>query len=386
MVASLIITSIALNFKILKSKILFILHYPPPVVGAAVVGQFIKESPVINTSFEADYINLATASDLRQINKGGLAKIGTFFKIQWKVVNALFTKSYDLCYLSLTAKGLGFYKDLAIVLILKLFRKRVIYHMHNKGVQLNSKSKFNDLCYRLAFHNAKVILLSPHLYQDIAKYVPEERVFYCANGIPTTTQNDNLSEERVKRDTCKILFLSNMTVEKGAYVLLEACKLLKEEGVIFECHFVGDWFDISEPKFQSKITLYGLDNFVFAHGKKYGEEKEYFLKSANIFALPTYYHNECFPLVLLEAMNYELPIVSTSEGGIADIIVEGETGFIVTQKSVAALKAKLETLINAPELRLTLGAAGRERYEHLYTLDSFEKNITRILKTTVQKD
>lgn len=356
------------------------------MVGAAVVGQFIKESTVVNTSFEADYINLATASDLRQINKGRLAKIGTFLKIQWKVINALLAKSYDLCYLSFTAKGLGFYKDLAIVLVLKLFRKSVIYHMHNKGVQPNSKNKFNDFCYRLAFNNAKVILLSPHLYQDIAKYVPDNQVFYCPNGIPATTQNNNLSEERRKHDTSKILFLSNMTVEKGAYILLDACKLLKKEGTIFECHFVGDWFDISESDFQHKITMYGLDTFVFAHGKKYGEEKDYFLKSANIFVLPTYYHNECFPLVLLEAMQYELPVISTSEGGITDIVVENETGFTVTQKNTLALKEKLETLINAPELRLALGVAGRERYERLYTLDSFEKNITRILKTAVQKD
>ena len=370
----------------MKSKILFILHYPPPVVGAAVVGQFIKESQAINTSFEADYINLATASDLRQINKGGIAKVGTLLKIQRKVINALFAKSYDLCYLSFTAKGLGFYKDLAIVLLLKLFRKRVIYHLHNKGVQPNSKSKFNDLCYRLAFNRAQVILLSPHLYQDIAKYVPKEQVFYCPNGIPATTQNENLSEERMKRGTCKILFLSNMTVEKGAYVLLEACKLLQEEGIIFECHFVGDWFDISESEFRGKIAQYGLDTFVFAHGKKYGEEKEYFLKSAHIFTLPTYYHNECFPLVLLEAMSYELPIVSTSEGGIADIVVENETGFIVTQKSAVDLKKKLEILINTPELRSALGVAGRERYDRLYTLDSFENNLTRILKAAVQKD
>ncbi len=367
-----------------KPKILFVLHYPPPVVGAAVVGQFIRESELINTSFEADYINLATASDLRQINKGGLSKVGTLLKIQWKVMKALRNKSYDLCYLSFTAKGLGFYKDLAIVLILKLFGNDVIYHMHNKGVQLNSKNKFNDLCYRLAFSNAKVILLSPHLYQDIARYVKEEQVFYCPNGIPDTTPSKSFLDGRRESNPCQILFLSNMTVEKGAFVLLEACKLLKEAGATFVCHFVGDWFDISELDFQHKLSQYGLDEMVFAHGKKYGEEKECFLESANIFALPTYYHNECFPLVLLEAMKYALPIVSTSEGGIEDIVVENETGFIVTQRNAVALKEKLEILINDPDLRLKLGLAGKERYELLYTLDSFEITISKILATAVQ--
>ena len=368
----------------MKSKILFILHYPPPVVGASVVGQFIKESQVVNTSFEADYINLATASSLAQLNKGGISKIGTFFKIQWRVINALFTKSYDLCYLSFTAKGLGFYKDLLIVGTLKLFGKNVIYHLHNKGVRSNSGNRFNVFCYRFAFNKAKVILLSPYLFQDIARYVKEEQVFYCANGIPATKNKVSLKKQD-EGGPCKILFLSNMMVEKGVFVLLEACRLLKDKGALFECHFVGDWLDMSKSDFQNRVTQYGLNDFVYAHGKKYNEEKEYFLNSSDIFVLPTYYHNECFPLVLLEAMKHELPIISTPEGGIRDIVIDNETGFVVPQKDPIALAEKLELLISAPELRSKLGSAGKRRYEHLFTLRSFENNITKTLQMSLPK-
>ncbi len=340
---------------------------------------------MVNTIFEADYINLATASSLTQFNKGGLSKIGTFLKIQWRVINALFAKSYDLCYLSFTTKGLGFYKDLLIVGTLKLFGKDVIYHLHNKGVHSNSGNKLNVLCYRFAFSKAKVILLSPYLFQDIAEYVKEEQVFYCANGIPDT-ENKLISKKPDKSSPCKILFLSNMMVEKGVFVLLEACRLLKDRGARFECHFVGDWLDVSELDFQNKVTLYGLDDFVYAHGKKYGEKKEYFLDSSDVFVLPTYYHNECFPLVLLEAMKHELPIISTPEGGIRDIIVENETGFVVPQKDASALADKLEVLMKAPNLCSKLGRAGRKRFESLYTLDSFEKNIVKILRTSTQEN
>lgn len=44
---------------------------------------------------------------------------------------------------------------------------------------------------------------------------------------------------------------------------------------------------------------------------------------------PTYYHNECFPLVLLEAMQHGLPCISTNEGAISDIVDDGVTGYIV---------------------------------------------------------
>ena len=72
-------------------------------------------------------------------------------------------------------------------------------------------------------------------------------------------------------------------------------------------------------------------------GRKYEKEKEETFAKADIFAFPTYYNNECFPLVLLEAMQHSLPVVSTFEGGIPDIVDEGEAGFLVAQKNAEKL-------------------------------------------------
>ena len=63
-------------------------------------------------------------------------------------------------------------------------------------------------------------------------------------------------------------------------------------------------------------------------GRKYGEEKERLFRESDIFVFPTYYDIECFPLVLLEAMQYGLPCVNTDEGGIRDIVVN-DSGFTV---------------------------------------------------------
>ncbi|NEM97267.1 glycosyltransferase [Pontibacter burrus] len=363
------------------NKILFILHTPPPVNGAAMVGQFIKESEVINSTFDSDYINLTTSFSLDKIGKSGISKYLTVLQIQFKIIKALISRKYDLCYMSFTAKGAGFYKDLFVVAILKLFQQNIIYHFHNKGIAKSSKSRLNNILYRIAFRNTKSILLSPHLYHDVAGYVSEKDVYFCANGIPETESEKNLI--KVTKHPCRLLFLSNMMEEKGVLVLLEACKLLKEKGLDFECHFVGAWSDVSEEMFTTTVQKYNIQENIFAHGKKYNEEKIAFLNQSDIFVFPTFYHNECFPLVLLEAMENGLPIISTPEGGIADIVVDGGTGFLVPQQSTEILVEKLSILIQEPDLRAKMGAAGRKRYKELFTLEKFEQKMAEILEDAI---
>ena len=365
-----------------KKKVLFILHIPPPINGAAMVGQYIKESSTINKAFDADYINLATSFHLDQIGKGGFKKLAATFKILKMVFNATRQKDYDLCYLTLTAKGVGFYKDFLVVLLLKLMRKKIIYHFHNKGVAENRKNRLNDLLYKITFNNTQSILLSPLLFNDIAHYVASKDVYFCANGVEDI-DGSLIGLNPVEEWPCKLLFLSNMMAEKGVWVLLEACAMLKKKGLNFECHFIGAWSDVTKLNFESEITKLGLSDVVFAHGKKYGADKVSFFKEAGIFVFPTYYHNECFPLVLLEAMQYGKPVVSTAEGGIADIINDGVTGVLVPRRDAQSLAGKLEVLITNWSMRIEMGSQGRKRYEQLFTLNKFEQNLKEILNEAI---
>ncbi|HSB92413.1 MAG TPA: glycosyltransferase family 4 protein [Flavitalea sp.] len=366
-----------------KPKILFIMHYPPPINGgASLMGKVIRESSLINEAFDAEFINLTTSTSLEKVGKGGWEKFRLSFLIAKKVSTALWKKRYNLCYMTLTATGSGFLKDLMIVCILKLFRQKIIFHFHNKGVSKASKNPVMDLLYRFTFHNSKVILLSPRLYNDVQQYVDPLNVYYCANGIRELVANaggqKNLDNSE---QPCNILFLSNMMEEKGVYILLEACRKLNERGVRFVCDFVGDWVDISKDEFLQYLEENKLSKQVYAHGAKYNQEKHAFLQNADIFVFPTYFHNETFGLVNLEAMQARLPIISTPEGGIPDVVDNGITGFLVPQKDPDALADKIELLIKKPELRERMGNAGRHRYQAYFTQDIFESKFSTIIKS-----
>ena len=98
---------------------------------------------------------------------------------------------------------------------------------------------------------------------------------------------------------------------------------------------------------------------------------------------PTFYHNECFPLVLLEAMEHGLPCISTTEGGIPGIVDDGKTGFLVPKHDVAVLADKIQLLLNDSVLRSNMGKVGKEKSEKEFTLEVFEKRMTWILEHIV---
>ena len=120
--------------------------------------------------------------------------------------------------------------------------------------------------------------------------------------------------------------------------------------------------------------------FVNYFGPKYGNEKNTFFSNADIFVFPTYYFNECFPLVLLEAMQYKLPIITSCEGGIPDIVTNGENGFVCKIKDAMSTADAIEKLLKSKELCVGMGKNGYKLFKKHFTQKVFNVNITNIFK------
>ena len=260
-------------------------------------------------------------------------------------------------------------------MLIKIFQVRIVYHLHNKGITNNQTKFLYNILYKFVFNNTQVILLSNKLYFDVKKYVPKDRVYFCSNGIPKIISN--ISLKKPHSNTIQILFLSNLINSKGVYVLLDACKILMNKNINFCCTYVGAVGDVTEQDFLNKINDYGLSDFVVYAGKMYGVQKEKILNNSDIFVLPTL--DDCFPLVLLEAMQFNLSIISTFEGAIPDIIEDNKTGYLVQKNDVKNLAIKIELLIKNPQLRKKMSNAAYEKFNECYTLKKFEKNIKNIL-------
>lgn len=359
----------------LKPRVLFILPLPPPVHGSSVMSRYIKDSEEKLDSFLGDYVNLSTSRKVCEIGKFSFKKIYRFIASYFKVLRLLFVRRYDVCYVALTCHGIGFLKDMPYVLLCKLFGCKVIIHQHNKGMSKDTARPVYRTLYPLVYRNTKVILLSWLLYPDVSAFVKRNQVLICPNGIPPRKE-----QAKNKRGGAipRLLYLSNLIESKGIWVLLDSCRILKDRGMAFVCDMVGDASkEISFSCLSEEIKKRGLDDFVICHGPKYGKEKDTFFDNADIFVSPTY--DDCFPIVLLEAMQHSLPVVSTYEGAIPDMISNGVNGVLCPRKKSEELADALACLLSCEAERIKMGEEGYKRYVELYTLSTYEKNIHRII-------
>lgn len=367
----------------MKAKIVFILHLPPPIHGAAMMGRYIQESKLINSFFNCYYVNLATADNLSDIGQVNLKKLLKYLLLLKHIFQVVRNVRPELVYITPNANGKAFYKDFVVIQMLKSMGCKVIIHYHNKGVSTCQDRWFYNLFYKCFFKELKVILLAETLYKDVSKYVKREDAYICPNGIPKSI---NEEPEAIRNNKIPhLLFLSNLLISKGVLVLLEALKILKEKGYTFVCQFVGgETAEINAMQLVEEVEKRGLNDMVVYAGQKTGKEKELFFRQSDIFVFPTY--NETFGLVNLEAMEYKLPIISTNEGGIPDIVKDGVNGLICKKQNPASLADCIAKLLNDEVLRIKMGDAGYEKFCREFTLQRFEHRMLEILSQNISQE
>ena len=367
-----------------KPRILMICPLPPPVHGSAMMSQYIKDSKHINDEFDMDFVNLSTSRQMSEIGKGGFVlstkKLGRFLCSLFRCLWLLLTHKYALCYCAITCHGTGFLKDSPFVLLCKLFGHKVVIHQHNKGMN----NDLDDWPYRwyipFVYKKCKVMLLSWRLYSDIERVVKKEDVMICPNGIPPIAETTGM--DRPENKVPRLLFLSNLMISKGVLVLLDACKILMNQGYCFKCIFVGgESMEISRDVFDKAVQDRSLGDFVQYLGKRFGEEKMEQYRSSDIFVLPTM--DDCLPLTIIEAMQLALPTVSTDTGAIADLVEHRVTGLICKANVPEDLADKLGALIKDQTLRESMGRQAFESYKERFSLEAFENCFITCMSSVI---
>lgn len=183
-----------------------------------------------------------------------------------------------------------------------------------------------------------------------------------------------------KENEVNILFIGRLERRKGIDILLNAAVSICREYENVRFLLAGNHTiplknnKTAKELFQSSYTE--LDNKVKFLGEVNEETKNQLLQECDIFVVPSRY--ESFGLVLLEAMQLGKPIVGTRVGGMKEIINNDNIGLLVEPENAEELVNALTTLINSPELRISLGSNGKARFNDQYSSTQMISNTLAV--------
>jgi glycosyltransferase involved in cell wall biosynthesis len=364
----------------LTPKIVAVAQTPPPFHGQAIMNQLLLEGEY--SRFQFCHVRMAFSDDIQEVGVFRWKKIFHLVAVFFGIVAARFQTGAQVFYYPPASPNMvPFLRDCVLLIGTRWLFKKTVFHFHANGLaDLYARLPWLlQKAFRLAYGKpALSIAISDYGKRD-GEFLRSQEIIIIPNGIP---EQSTLSEvnKSMPNAMAEILFCGMVSKEKGVGILLEACATLKQRGASFRCKIVGKAAsEVEEKNFKDFIQNHQLEGTVEFTGPLYDDNKWKAYAGADVFCFPTHYSAESFGLVAVEAMMFGLPVVATTWRGLPDIVVDGETGFLVPPKDAQSIAERLERLISDQDLRRKMGAAGRRRYEQNFTVEKFRNSMESAL-------
>jgi len=177
----------------------------------------------------------------------------------------------------------------------------------------------------------------------------------------------------------EILAIGTLHEVKGQTHLIEACRLLREQGVRFRCRFVGDGPD--QAKLAQQIEEAGLGECVELVGRKTRADVIALLAEADVLVAPSVpssdNRREGIPVVLIEAMSSGLAVVASDLSGIPELVEDEVGGLLTPPGDAPAIARALARLAADPALRARLAQGGRDKVLREFDLSANAAHLIR---------
>ena len=354
----------------MKSKILVVGSSLKDRGGIVTVIKNIKNS-IINEQYDLDIVETYITGSI-------FMRIQIFLKGLFQYLNKILNEKPDLIHIHMSYKG-SFYRKSIFLLIGKSFKIPVIIHIHGSTFKqfyygLNSMQK--SYCDFILGKADSLIVLSEEWKTFFSKIVSPEKIVIIYNGILSSKPEINYNHKQ----TPTFLFLGRLGERKGTYDLLKAINNLSKKNINSKFWFAGDG---EIKKTEKIIEEYGIGNITKIIGWTSGKKKIELLKEADVLVLPSY--NEGLPMAILEAMDYGLAIISSPVGGIPEVIVDYQNGFLVQPGDITALENALTTLIEDSKLRIRMGENNQQKVKTEFELNVILKELSRVYERLINK-
>jgi glycosyltransferase involved in cell wall biosynthesis len=190
-------------------------------------------------------------------------------------------------------------------------------------------------------------------------------------GIEPELYEENARRHAFARtDVPKILCVAAHRPYKGLPVLIEACRILKAEGLRFQCDVIGH--GPMREELERLIADKNVGDVLHLVGPKPQDEVARMMGEATLFVLPSIIapdgQMEGIPVALMEAMASARAVISTSISGIPELIEHGVNGLLVEQGNAEALAGAMRELLADPARARAMGVEGQKKVRAEFTL------------------
>jgi glycosyltransferase involved in cell wall biosynthesis len=181
---------------------------------------------------------------------------------------------------------------------------------------------------------------------------------------PAAPDRDLRLEFGLPKDHLLVGLISYLRSYKGHEYFIEAARIVASQRDDVTFVIVGEGPE--EQSIRSKIGQLGLETRIRMLG--FRQDLLNVFRSFDLFAIPSV-EGDTIPQVLMQALAVGIPVVSTTVGSIPDVVIHGETGFVVPPRDAAALAERVVVLLDDAPLRARMGTQGRSLVERCYSLD-----------------
>ena len=275
-----------------------------------------------------------------------------------------------------------------------------------KAEQLGSGYRMSSWIERTAIHDADAIVaVSKGTREDILKAYPEvdpARIHVIYNGIDLdqyhkVPEKDALLKYGVDPTRPYVLFVGRITRQKGVTHLVDAIEYMPRNTQVVLCAGAPDTPEIAAEMRRKVDDIKAVNPHVVWIEKMVSKvEAIQFYSNCRVFCCPSVY--EPFGIINLEAMACSAPVVASATGGILEVVVDHETGYLVhfdrdpvtrfpsnPEKFSRDLAARITELMEDPEKARRMGEAGRRRVEEKFAWSAIADQTIALYRRTIDE-
>lgn len=364
----------------MKSDILLVGQTPPPFHGQSVVTGMLFDHDW--GDLEVVRLRMAYSDSIDDVGKAGIGKVLHLLSLIFQTWMMVVTKRPKiLYYLPASPNMAPVVRDFLYLASVRWLFSKTVFHYHAGGLDDYIREKkclrrFVKWVYNGADCSIDVNVTEP----ASGEYFKAKQNIVVMNGLDVGAAKRQRGDDGV----FQILYLGLLCEPKGVIGLVDTARQLKKSKLDCQFVMVGGWeSEAFKAEFTTLVHQAGVAEMFDFRGVQNGEAKWQMYADADSFIFPTHHPTETFGLVLIEAMAFGLPIITTRWRGVPHVVGDSGCATLCDINAPDQYADALEEIFKNPDKKQQMGEAALKHYKAHYTREKFVGAMEEALRAVL---